>query len=192
MRPLPPSYSQPGGPEALQGQEFYLHDALLLDEAVVGPTRDDLICQVRQWYPDLPILLVVRDTSRDHLLGLLHADLDGTIATPLQALLERLKAKAKVRRSVQKKELILDQYKRAMDASLIIARTDREGVITYVNDNFCRLSGFRADEIIGQPHRLFKHPKTSKEKIRDLWETITAKQVWHNVLINRAKSGGTF
>jgi PAS domain S-box-containing protein len=77
----------------------------------------------------------------------------------------------------------------ALDSSAIIAITDQTGKITYVNDQFCNVSGYTAEELIGQDHRIINSGYHSKEYIRDLWVTIANGQVWHGELRNRAKDG---
>jgi len=91
-----------------------------------------------------------------------------------------------------KKDLLLNQYKNALDASLHISKTTPEGIITYVNEKFCQLSGYKEDEIIGQTHRLFKHSDTTKEQMSELWKTIHSKKVWHSTITNLAKTGEPF
>ncbi|MDD4855708.1 MAG: PAS domain-containing sensor histidine kinase [Sulfuricurvum sp.] len=91
-----------------------------------------------------------------------------------------------------KKDLLLTQYKNALDASLHISKTDPAGIITYVNEKFCQLSGYKEEEIIGQTHRLFKHPDTTKEQMDDLWRTVSSQQIWHGTVTNQTKTGEPF
>ncbi|AXH15258.1 hypothetical protein CP985_07815 [Malaciobacter mytili LMG 24559] len=87
---------------------------------------------------------------------------------------------------------LLNEYKKAVDASAIVSKTDKEGVITFANDEFCKISGFKRDELLGAKHNLVKHPDTKKEVYKDLWSTILDKRVWKGVLKNRTKEGKTY
>jgi PAS domain S-box-containing protein len=71
----------------------------------------------------------------------------------------------------------------------IISHTDAKGRITFVNDDFVDISGFAAEELIGQPHNILRHPDMPSEAFRDLWQTIQNHRPWSGVVKNRCKNG---
>nr|WP_294934799.1 PAS domain-containing sensor histidine kinase [uncultured Flavobacterium sp.] len=86
------------------------------------------------------------------------------------------------------KEKIAD-YKYALDESAIVAITDQKGIIIHVNENFCKISKYNAEELIGQDHRIINSGYHPKEYIKNLWRTIANGKVWKGELKNRAKDG---
>ena len=72
----------------------------------------------------------------------------------------------------------------------LISVTDRKGRITYCNANFVMVSGYSAEELLGQPHNLLRHPDMPEEAFRDMWHTIQDKgKPWSALVKNRRKNG---
>lgn len=80
----------------------------------------------------------------------------------------------------------------AIDKTLIVSRADRYGKITDVNDNFCHISGYTAEELIGSPHNLVRHPDMPADVFEDLWHTIQNKQIWRGEIKNLRKDGTSY
>ena len=87
---------------------------------------------------------------------------------------------------------MLQQYKEAIEKSNIISKTDTSGIITFVNDEFCKISGYSHDELIGKNHNIVRHPDVAKSTFKLLWDTINSKKIYKNTVKNLAKNGSTF
>ncbi|MGE7607208.1 PAS domain-containing sensor histidine kinase [Peribacillus frigoritolerans] len=80
----------------------------------------------------------------------------------------------------------------ALDASSIVAITDQRGTIKYVNDQFCRISKFSKEELIGQDHRIINSGYHSKEFFNNLWKTISSGKVWKGEIKNKTKDNAYY
>lgn len=87
---------------------------------------------------------------------------------------------------------MLKQYKEAIEKSNIISKTDIDGVITFVNDEFCTISGYSKEELIGKNHNIVRHPDIADEHFRVLWDTILSKNIYKDTVKNLAKDGSAF
>ena len=84
------------------------------------------------------------------------------------------------------------EYQYALDEACIVAITDQKGIIKHVNKNFCDISKYSEEELLGQDHRIINSGFHSKEYIRDLWLTIANGKIWRGELKNKAKDGSYY
>ena len=115
----------------------------------------------------------------------LHLPQEGDIEG-LSVLLAELVSQQELRR------IELQNQRFAMDQHAIVSITDTAGVIIYVNDKFCAISGFAREELVGQTHRLINSHTHPDAFFAQMWQTITAGQVWHGEICNHAKDGGQY
>jgi len=71
----------------------------------------------------------------------------------------------------------------------IISQTDLEGVIIFANRQFCRVSGYKAEELVGKPHNIIRHPDMPREIFEQMWKTIKSGQAWNGLIKNLRKDG---
>lgn len=86
-------------------------------------------------------------------------------------------------RAVTHREYILQ------DTETIVSKTDLQGNITYVNQDFVRISGFSEQELLGAPQNIVRHPDMPKEAFYDLWQTLRSGKAWTGLVKNRCKNG---
>lgn len=72
-------------------------------------------------------------------------------------------------------------------ASILI--TDPDGRIEYVNEKFTEITGYSADEVLGETTRILQSGDTAPEVYASLWERISAGEPWEGEIQNRRKNG---
>ncbi|ADC50653.1 sensory box/GGDEF family protein [Alkalihalophilus pseudofirmus OF4] len=80
----------------------------------------------------------------------------------------------------------------ALNQTAIVAITDTNGVITFVNDKFCEISKYTSDELIGRTHRIINSGYHDESFFKRMWETIKKGETWKGEIKNKAKDGSHY
>ncbi|MDD5113081.1 MAG: response regulator [Methylobacter sp.] len=81
------------------------------------------------------------------------------------------------------------QLRHALDVHALVSITDVNGRITYVNDQFCQVSGYSESELLGHDHRIINSGHHDKAFFGEIWRTITQGKAWEGEVCNRNKQG---
>jgi|CXWL01.1.fsa_nt_gi PAS domain S-box-containing protein len=92
----------------------------------------------------------------------------------------------------KKAEKEIRDYKFALDESSIVDVSDEKGIIRYANENFCRISKYSKEELIGQDHRILSSGYHNTAFIKNLWETVSSGKVWRAEVKNKKKDGNYY
>lgn len=103
-------------------------------------------------------------------------------------LLLQIERRIQVEKQLQQLLLELSDFKYALDESAIVAITDTQGIINYVNDNFCKISQYSREELIGNTHKIINSGYHSREFFQELWQTITNGEIWRGEIRNKTKN----
>ena len=85
------------------------------------------------------------------------------------------------------KDLI--RYRFAIDKASIFTIVDRKGKITYINDQFSKISEFSEEELLGSDHRIINSGYHDQKFFEDLWKTISIGKIWRGEIKNKTKYG---
>ncbi len=86
----------------------------------------------------------------------------------------------------------LSGYKYALDQSSIVGITDENGIISYANENFVKISKYTKEELIGQDHKILNSGYHSSAFMINLWITIKKGEIWRGEIKNKAKDGSFY
>ncbi len=92
----------------------------------------------------------------------------------------------------KKIQMALEQQKFALDAASLVTMCDLRGKITYVNDSFCRISGYSREEVLGENHRIINSGLHPKSFWTDIFKQASKGKPWRGEICNRAKNGSLY
>lgn len=98
------------------------------------------------------------------------------------------KLKDKIIKQNKKFEKLFNKF----DENVIASTTNLKGVITYTSKAFCEISGYSKEELIGSPQSIVRHPDTSPETFKELWNTIQNGNTWQGEIKNKNKDGSYY
>jgi len=151
-----------------------------------------LITRVKKINPKLITIIYSHNEDKEVFIKAISCGVNGYLSKPLDenqflAILSKFIETEKIKVD---KFFLKKQYDAIIDENTIVSKTDRHGIITFANENFCKSSEYTSSELIGKSHNIVRHPENPKELFKDLWNTIKVKkEPWTGVLKNLSKSG---
>lgn len=87
---------------------------------------------------------------------------------------------------------VTDNEVKMSDGITIVTKTDLQGIITYANPDFIKISGYSEQELLGQSHNIVRHPDMPPAAFADLWATLKKGKPWTGIVKNRCKNGNYY
>jgi len=96
--------------------------------------------------------------------------------------------------SARKKALArLDVAEKVLECTMEgVMVTDRRGIMLWVNQGFCRISGYSREEVLGQNAGLLKSGRQDQDFYNAMWAQIREKGEWEGEIWNRRKDGHAY
>ena len=154
--------------------------------------------KIRELDSNAKIILLTAFNEPDYLVEAIKINIDSYITKPvnIEELLENIeKLTTHIELKKEKENIgnLLEEYKKTVDLSSIVSKTNAKGVITFVNEQFETISGYKKEELIGKSHNIVRHEDTPSEVFKDMWNTIRVlKKPWHGKIKNKKKDGSAY
>lgn len=170
----------------MAGLEEFAPDIILSDHSLPQFNSAKALEMARLKMPDIPFIMVTGAVSEEFAANIMQLGADDYI---LKDRMVRLPAaiEAVLARRRTLKEIV--DYKYALDQAAIVAITDQQGIILYANDNFCKISKYSQEELLGKDHRIINSGYHPASYIKNMWVTIANGRIWRGEFCNKAKDG---
>ncbi|MEA3315233.1 MAG: response regulator [Campylobacterota bacterium] len=176
------------GFEKFKNNDF---DIVITDIIMPNLNGLDMSRKIREVNKSIPVIMLTAFSESKYLLESIKIGIDGYLNKPLlleefNSLMQRVLIKFDEHyfKSYQE-ELMIE----TIDKNVIMSKTDLKGIITYVSDAFCEISGYTKDELIGQPQNMVRHPDMPSEIFDYIWSIIPQGDKWEGELKNLRKDG---
>jgi len=174
------------------------YDLIITDINMPNMNGLEMIEKIREINQDIPIVILSAHNEDDFFINSIKLGVDGYLLKPIDleqmiTVLNRVIQKNIYKIEAKTNLKLLEEYKEATNQSSIVSKTDIRGIITYVNDKFCEISGYTKEELIGKNHNIIRHPDNPKSIFKEMWDTIKKdKKIWKGIVRNRAKNGKSY
>ncbi len=144
-------------------------------KGLVPPTINEERIYTRKDKTTIPILVgekLLRD-QENNIIGIL---------TTIQDITKLKSAETEIRK--------LSRVVEQSPASIII--TNPKGNIEYVNESFCKTTGYSRNDVLGKSSSILRSDRQDSGTYKELWDTILSGNNWKGELLNRKKNGDLF
>ncbi|CAA6818451.1 MAG: diguanylate cyclase/phosphodiesterase (GGDEF & EAL domains) with PAS/PAC sensor(s) [uncultured Sulfurovum sp.] len=165
-----------------------LIDLIITDLSMPNVNGSDFIKMIRATNQEVPIIILSAYIDNVLLQESINYSVQGYLQKPVNK--EILENKIEQIKEKKRQQNLIEEYHNITNASAIISKINRNGIITYVNETYCKVSGFQKEELIGQNHSLFNFQKESPNFFTSIWNQIAyKKEIWKGLLKHKTKSG---
>lgn len=199
------------GEEALNLYKQGDYDIVITDINMPKMTGLDLIKEIKEININQNVIIISAHSDSSNFISSIKLGVDGYIIKPINyddmnQLLYKLSTKIKkfnehdinieqqkfLMDHISQKNHLLKQYTDVIDHVAIVSKTDLKGIITYVNDFFCEVSGYLRDEVMGKSHNIVRHEDMARSVYTQLWENIKDGKIWEGTIKNKNKDGSAY
>jgi PAS domain S-box-containing protein len=192
-----PFYFAVDGFEGLEMFKKYRPKIVISDIQMPKMNGLEMLKAIKEIDPRVVIYLTTAYSDEKYTIPAIELRVNGFFLKPLNLTklvedLALINNQLELRAKYNETKKLLEQYQMAIDSVMIVSKTDKRGNFTYVNDNFCEISGYAKKELIGSSHEILRHPATQSGVFKTLWHEIQMGKIWQGTLQKRKKDGSSF
>lgn len=170
---------------------------LLSDYNMPKMTGLELFKKIRRYDKSVILMLLTGEMSKELFSDAIKVKLNEFVLKPVQlktflVLLYQTLLTIEQEKVIQKQNKELKTIFSLLEKHNLVTKTDLKGNITYANKNFCDVSGYTKDEIMGKPHNIIRHPDTPKAVFKEMWQTIQSGNIWRGRIKNQSSDGSSY
>lgn len=186
------------GEEGLE--KFYENNIDIVITDISLPKLDGLTMskQMKNFDNNIPVIVMSGHNEIEYFKRSIHLDIDAYLLKPMDTsdlmhVLHKVKKKKDFLEEYDNNLGFLQHYQELTDVDFLVSKTDLDGVITYVNDIFSKVSGYKKNELIGVNHNIVRDSDNMASNYADIWHTIKyKKEAWKGILRNKSKNNETY
>ncbi len=178
-------------------------DLILLDLYMPVCSGFDLAKIIRQNddYAHLPIVFLSSEMDIGTQLAAMDLGGDDFLMKPvetehlIQAMTSRVKRYRRINKlnTKLKEALIESEYRLVtLDQHAIVSIADEDGNISYINEQFKKISGYEEDELLGKNFAYTGSKKHQEVTANAIWNEISSGEIWRGQVCNLGKNNKEF
>jgi len=176
------------GQEGLEKFKEQPIDLIITDINMPKLNGLDMIKAIREIDEQILIFVLSAYNESGFFIDSIKLGVEGYLLKPVEinqflGILNKVATKLELKQQVETNLHFLKEYEELTNSSAIVSKADLDGIITFVNDKFCDVTGYSKEELIGQHHSIMRHPDTTPEMLAELWHTITEKKELYNGIL---------
>jgi len=186
------------GLDGLESFDKNKFDLIITDVNMPRMNGLEMIKEIRRIDEHIPILVLSAYNETDYFMESIKVGVDGYLLKPIElnqflGMLQKVTQKLTLKSEAEKNLHFLHQYQEATDKSSIISKINLDGQFTYINDEFCDISGYSREELLGKTYDILNHPDMPESTTLSMWQAIKIEQTtWSGMLRNISKNGDSY
>jgi PAS domain S-box-containing protein len=187
-------YVAKNGQEGFDFFEKYKPDLIITDIQMPVMNGIKMVKLIKETNQTIPIVIITAFNDSEYLLEAIKLNVTNYLTKPLNlfSLSEVLSTISKnINLEIQNNEIYntLEQYKNILDENAIILKADIHGIITYVNEAFEKIFGYKKDELIGKTYFFLEQNNLVKDEESKKLDRIFSENILKANISNFKKNG---